>query len=224
MTFWAAIGRQLCEPSGTAGSMMGRLMSLLNARPYALAVAALDLEPTNEILELGCGPGQGIRLMAARVPRGVVHAVDHSPTMLSQAYVRNRRAVRLGRARLYRSRWEQLPLPDHSIDRLLAVNVAYFWHDAAAVLREARRVLRPGGLMSVYVTDASSMRRWPFADPQTHRLFDRDALAGLLRNGGFANETIAVSRVEILPGVTGLVATAGRPSGSALRRPRAPPA
>ncbi len=189
--------------------MAGRLMSLLNARPYALAVAALALEPADEILELGCGPGQGIRLLAAKAPRGVVHAIDHSATMLAQAHARNRRAVRSGRARLYRSRWEALPLPDRSVDKVLAVNVAYFWHEAEAVLREVRRVLRPGGLMSVYVTDAAAMRRWRFADPQTHRLFDRDALAGLLRSGGFADAAIAVRPVHVVPGVMGLVATAG---------------
>ena len=129
--------------------------------------------------------------------------------MLAQAHARNRRAVRSGRVRLYRSRWQELPLGDHSIDKMLAVNVAYFWHDADAVLREVRRVLRPGGLLCLYVTDAAAMRRWRFADPQTHRLFDRDALAGMLRSGGFEDEAVAITPVRVVPGVMGLVATAG---------------
>lgn len=69
--------------------------------------------------------------------------------MLAQARARNRRAIRAGRVRLYRGRCEQLPLASRSIDKVLAVNVAYFWHDAEAAPREVRRVLRPGGLLSV---------------------------------------------------------------------------
>ena len=208
MTLWARIGGQLRHPSGPLGWAAGRAMAWLNAQPYALAVTALALEPSDEILELGCGPGHGIRLMLAEARRGVVHAVDHSPAMLAQAHARNRRAVRSGRVRLYRSQWQELPLGDHSIDKMLAVNVAYFWHDAEAVLREVLRVLRPGGLLCLYVTDAAAMRRWRFADPQTHRLFYRDALAGMLRSGGFEDEAVAITPVRVLSCVPGWVATA----------------
>lgn len=208
MTLWASIGNQLRHPSGALGWAVGRAMAWLNARPYALAVAALALEPVDEVLELGCGPGQGIRLMRTAARRGVVHAVDHSRVMLAQAYARNRRAIHAGRARLYRAPWQELPLPDASVDKVLAVNVAYFWHDADAVLREVRRVLRPSGLLSVYVTDVSAMRRWRFAEPQTHRLFDRDALAAMLRSGGFAEEQVAIAAVRVLAGVPGWVAAA----------------
>jgi ubiquinone/menaquinone biosynthesis C-methylase UbiE len=210
MAIWRAVAHQLREPAGPAGWLAGYAMRFVNARPNALAVAALDVQAADAILELGCGPGHAIRLMVPRAPSGIIHAVDQSATMLAQARARNHRAVRSGRVRLYRTQFEALPFPDQSIDKILAVNVAYFWHDADAVLHELRRVLRPGGLMALYVTQASCMCRWKFADPETHRLYDRDGLVALLRRGNFATASIDVKRVQLPMGVTGLIAVVGR--------------
>jgi ubiquinone/menaquinone biosynthesis C-methylase UbiE len=209
MSFWAAVGRQLRHPSGPAGWALGGLMVAANARPNALAVAALDIRATDQVLELGCGPGHAVRLIARRVSRGGVHAIDRSEAMLALARGLNRRAVRDGRVRFYQGQFEQLPFADCVFDKILAANVAYFWHDAERVLREVRRVLRPDGLLSVYVTDADTMRRWKFADPQTHRLYDRDTLADALARGGFCAQRVLVESVRLLPGMTGLIATAG---------------
>ena len=101
-----------------------------------------------------------------------------------------------------------LPFATAPIDRVLAVNVAYFWRDAPAVLAEVRRVLRPGGVLSLYVTDAASMRRWKFADAATHRLFDMGTMAAALRAGGFADGDFEIMPVSLLFGVRGLIATA----------------
>src|SRR5487761_1391728 len=97
MTLWTTIGRQLRHPSGPVGWMVGRLMPLLNARPNALAIAALEIDAADEILELGCGPGHGVRRMAALAPRGRVHALDPSSPMLAQARARDRHAIGSGR-------------------------------------------------------------------------------------------------------------------------------
>ncbi|SMF60204.1 Methyltransferase domain-containing protein [Tistlia consotensis] len=217
MTLWQAVGRQLRHPSGAGGRLAGRLMRLANARPNALAVAALGARPGETVLELGCGPGQAVALLARNLHGGTILGLDQSEAMLAQARAANRAAVAWGRVRLCRARFEALPLASASVDRVLAINVAYFWQDAGAVLGEVRRVLRPGGTLLVYVTDAASMRRWKFADPETHRLYDRAALSTLLESGGFRPEMTAVFDLPVLPGVTGLIARARKgPAVAAL--------
>lgn len=202
-----AIGDQLRHPRGLAGLAAGHLMRFANAQPYRLAIAALDLQPIDSVLELGCGPGEGLRLAAARLGGGAIHGIDHSAVMLAQARSRNRDAIHTSRIHLYRAPFEQLPFATASFDKVLAVNVAYFWRDAKAVLREVRRVLRPGGAVSIYVTSAATMRRWAFAETATHRLFDRDSLAHALRSGGFASDCITIAHVQVAPRIDGLIAT-----------------
>jgi len=204
---FSAIGQQLRCPRGPAGRVVGLLMRVVNVRPNALAVAALRLQPGDEVLELGCGPGHAVSMMVARVRGGAIHAVDPSPTMLAQARKRNRGAIRTGRVRLYRAQAEQLPFADGSMDKVLAVNVAYFWRDPAAALGEIRRVLRSTGILSIYVTDASTMRQWAFAGADTHRLFGREELARWLHEAAL-DDDCTITAVRITARITGFVVAA----------------
>lgn len=209
-SMWDAIGRQFRNPAGAGGRWMGRAMRFINHRPNRLAIAALEIERTDSILELGFGPGEAIAAMADLAPNGVVWGVDHSADMLALALQRNRKQVACGQVHLNQGRFEALALPDASIDKVLAVNVVYFWEDAQAVLGEVRRVLKPGGRIAIYATDKSAMRRWKFASPKTHLLFDEPGLLQLVRRSGFEPSSVRVSQVRAGIGVPGLVATARR--------------
>ena len=212
MSIWHTIGRQLQNPSGFTGRFIGRVMSVANAKPNQLAINALRIDPCDTVLELGFGPGHAIDAMASQAFAGMVYGIDQSPVMLGQACRRNRRAIREGRVILYEAGFEHLPFPDCAIDKLLAVNVIYFWKDAPALLGEIRRVLRPGGRVSIYATDATTMRHWKFAGPETHRLYGAAELSAALQQAGFEKDRILVRNVHVHRGVPGLLATVTRPS------------
>ena len=72
-----------------------------------------------------------------------------------------------------------------------------------------RRVLRPAGRIAIYATDAAAMRRWRFAGPETHRIFDSATLAACLRDGPFRDADLRISQVRAGPGIPGLLATLG---------------
>ena len=206
MNVWHRIGRQLAHPKGYAGRIAGSAMGIANRRANALAIDALRIAPHDDILELGFGPGHAIERLAALAPFGTIYGVDRSAVMLDQARKRNAAAMRCGRIHLKQCEFDSIPLPDSSVDKILAVNVIYFWADAGRILREARRVLRPDGLVSIYATDASAMRHWKFAGPETHRLFDADGLAEALHRGAFDRDRVDVVRIKAGPGVAGLIA------------------
>ena len=58
-------------------------MALANRRPNRAAIDALDIRPAEEILELGFGPGDAIKALAALAPRGWIYGIDKSSLMLT---------------------------------------------------------------------------------------------------------------------------------------------
>jgi ubiquinone/menaquinone biosynthesis C-methylase UbiE len=201
---WEAIGRQLGHPQGWGGRVVGRAMSIINCVPIRASVAALDVQPDEVALDLGCGSGSGVAALSRRARH--VHGVDHSDTMLAASAKRNRAAIGRGTATIAKGDFANIPLPDDSVDKLLAANVAYFWDEPGPILDEMRRVVRPGGRVAVYVTDAREMEQWKFASSATHRHFTGAALIDLLTSGGFDRHALTVSQVSFA-GVRGLLTT-----------------
>jgi SAM-dependent methyltransferase len=213
--FWAALGRQLSCPIGPQGALVGHLMAVLNAKPYRLTIDALDLAPDDRVLDLGFGPGQSFDLLLSRVQCRPVHGIDHSARMLRYAARRNSAAIATGRLELVRGTFDALPWPDGAFDKLLLVNVVYFFDRNRRDIAEAFRVLRPGGRVAVYATDRATMARWPFSRRDTHRIFNADDLIALLESGGFERARIRVKPVALPLGIKGNIVIA-RKSGPAV--------
>ena len=205
--FWHEVGRQLRHPTGLGGRLVGLLMALVNRKPNRIAIDALRPARGDRILELGFGPGRAIRRLAMLAPDGEICGIDQSAEMLALASRHNRASIRLGQVTLAQGQFAALPFASASFDKILAVNVAYFFGHDGAELREARRVLRPGGRLVLYVSDRASMTRWAFAQCATHRTFSVDEFVTMSRYGGFATNEISFVPVVLPFGIGGFVAT-----------------
>ena len=107
-------------------------------------VELLDVQPTDHLLEIGCGPGHAVALVCARLTRGTVTAIDRSATMVARARALNADAVAAGRARIEQQALTAVAL-GRRFAKVFAVNVNAFWASPAPSLAALDRVLRPDG-------------------------------------------------------------------------------
>ena len=109
------------------------------------------------VLDHACGAGMDLLLAARRVgSTGRAIGVDMTPAMVEQAREAARQAGLSGIVEIQQGVYEELPLPDESVDIVISNGVLNLAPDKHAVLREVRRVLKPGG--SLYLADVVVQR------------------------------------------------------------------
>jgi SAM-dependent methyltransferase len=121
------------------------LASLGCGNPTALA----ELRPGEKVLDLGSGGGVDVLLAAKRVgPTGFAYGLDMTDPMLDLAE-RNRQEAGVENAQFLKGIIEDIPLSDSSVDVVISNCVVNLSADKGQVLREAYRVLTPGGRFAV---------------------------------------------------------------------------
>lgn len=152
------------NPKGLSGALALLAMAFKNGGQNRAAIDALDLRPGESVLEIGCGPGTGLRLALRRVGRGgFVAGVDRSPTAAHFAAHAVHRAFFRGQAVAMRADSADLPFRAALFDKAFAVNTFQFWPDPARALREIERVLAPGGRLVITQRAANPDRPTDFA-------------------------------------------------------------
>src|SRR3989441_10153705 len=121
------------------------LASLGCGNPTALA----KLNPGEVVLDLGSGGGIDVLLSARRVgPTGKAYGLDMTDEMLALAN-ENKRKAGADNVEFLKGEIEQIPLPDASVDVIISNCVINLSGDKRSVLKEAYRVLKPGGRFAV---------------------------------------------------------------------------
>lgn len=162
----------------------------------AWAVAALDVQPDDQLLEIGCGRGSAVREVCQRLGNGRITAIDRSATMVRLARERNADHVAAGRAVFQTAALDRADLPAGQFDKVFAINVNLFWvRSAIKDLEVVRRALRPYGVLYLFYEPPCPSRVPPVAE----------RVASFLGDQGFKTDTITgtTKRGPTLLGIVG---------------------
>ena len=141
--------KQFAKPEGALGWVVGKVMAAKNKERSEFVFSVLDLKPEDHVLELGFGPGADLARASSNA--AFVAGIDHSDVMVKEASRRNSTAIREGRVRVELGSANKLPFSDQQFDKVFSINCAQFWKDSVGTLKEANRVLKPGGSISIAI-------------------------------------------------------------------------
>jgi SAM-dependent methyltransferase len=192
------ITSDLYAPDELAGLPSAAVLASMGCgNPTALA----ELNPGETVLDLGSGGGIDVLLSAKRVgPTGFVYGLDMTDEMLALAE-KNRQERGVQNARFLKGDIEKIPLPNDSVDVIISNCVINLSGDKPRVLREAFRVIKPGGRIAI--SDVVVQGELP-AELRTSMELWAGCIAGaldestyrqLLSESGFAAVGMEVTRV-----------------------------
>ena len=177
--------------------------------------ALIDLQPGQTVLDLGSGGGIDVLLSAKRVgPTGKVYGLDMTDDMLALAR-ENQRKAGATNVEFLKGTIEAIPLPDRAVDVIISNCVINLSVDKDAVLREAFRVLKPGGRIAV--SDVVMRGEMPASIRRSMELWvgcvagalQETDYASKLRAAGFADVDIEPWRVYQLDDARAFLAESG---------------
>ena len=194
-----------------------RLFNAYAAPELRQAIASLQLQPGQRVLDAGCGTGEALGWLADAVGReGLVVGMD-----LARAHTIAARAVAPADAPVMQANLAQLPLTRGSLDLVWSVNTINHLRDPVGGLRDLTALLRPGGRIALgqsslladmyFAWDARLERLVNEAVRQYYRdryrvseraLADVRALAGRLRQAGLRNVGVRSFMIERLAPLT----------------------
>lgn len=175
----------------TAGIPTEAIVASLGCgNPTALA----QLKPGETVLDLGSGGGIDVLLSAKRVaPGGKVYGLDMTDEMLALAR-ENQKKAGVDNVEFLKGEIENIPLPDHSVDVVISNCVINLSVDKSRVLKEAFRVLKPGGRFAV--SDVVLCGEIP-AELRNNPELWAGCVAGAMQESKYRSELAAAGFVDI---------------------------
>jgi len=137
--------QQFRKPTGWMAGLAGLGMNREHEKVWRWGLQQVVVPPNAIILDVGCGGGGAVKILAQAAFRGKVYGVDYAEDVLGTAQRVNRALIEQGHVEIRHGSVSDLPFPDDTFDLVTAFETIIFWPSLVDDLRQVRRVLKPGG-------------------------------------------------------------------------------
>lgn len=161
--FIKAYAGQLRKPEGMFALKVGNKMNELNSYLYDISIDKINPEDNETILEIGFGNGKFFDKIFVKAENLKIYGLDYSSDMVKAAAENNKSSVNSGKLILTCGSSDRIPFDDNFFNKVFCINVAQFWEDPSAHLKEIRRVLIPGGKFYTIIRTKESTLMMPFS-------------------------------------------------------------
>lgn len=175
-------------PHGPVGWVGARLLPIVARRLYQLMADELDLQPEDELLDVGCGSAALLAGHATHVR--YVAGLDASELQVGLARDRLRERIAAGTAEVVAGDATALPWPDARFTAVVSLNCLKFIADPERALQEMRRVLRPGGRVVLTLDPAVKADKSGRLDAYGEYQWSAEDARRLMQEAGFTGVSV----------------------------------
>ena len=177
------------KPTGEAGKIMLERMTGTHRGVTEWALGFFDFKEDDTVLDIGCGAGGALKVMAERITTGALYGVDYSDVSVELSSKNNAENISAGKMKIIKASVEKLPFEDNTFDKIITIESFYFWGEPERDLKEVLRVLKKGGklLIAADVYGDAELSDESIKSIEKYELFNptRSEFKELLRNAGF---------------------------------------
>ncbi|CAM4006467.1 SAM-dependent methyltransferase [Mesobacillus thioparans] len=184
-----SIAKQFEKPKGILGKLAGTVMYFENRKINRWSLNKLLVQKNDRILEIGYGPGYGIKTLMSNYKTILVDGIDLSTKMKDEATRRNKRWIETGQVQLTAGDVADYH-PDHCYNKMISVNNYPLWDKPLLSLRRLYKLLEVGGRIVLTVQP-----REEGSTDETARQLGKQMKEDLL-NSGFQNPEISFLKVR----------------------------
>ncbi len=178
------IGKQFRKPSGFLGRIVLALMKKGNNSIYDKLVEKIDIQNRENLFEIGYGHGLGIEKILLK-KNCFISGIDFSELMHKEASKRNKRHIDNGKVKLYYGDFLKYNMDSEKYDKILCLNVVYFWDDLEIPFSKIRDGLKDRGILFLYMDHPDQLAKLKFTKDDIFKKYTIDQVVETLITTGF---------------------------------------
>lgn len=180
------LAEQLRKPEGEFGQQLAEELNKTNRHLTLFTYENLKLNIGDSILEIGFGNGKLVPELLNINSAITITGIDFSKEMVQEAILHNQQYIESGQMVFKTAELSELTYKNNSFNSICTINTLYFWHNPGRDILELKRVLKPGGKISIGIRPKEEMKNLPFVN-FGFQLYSKEQACELLEKAGFTS-------------------------------------